>query len=111
MYKSSLNGRDVIRLADKACIPRDEGNVDYREFLAWHAEGNEPLAADPPPPPSKDEVDATTAKADAKLTALKSLAPAEIRAWVNANFPSLTAAERDRLATLAVAVSILARRI
>lgn len=23
-------------------IPVDEGNVDYREYLAWIAEGNEP---------------------------------------------------------------------
>ena len=28
------------------CIPFDPANTDYQEFLAWKAEGNEPLPAD-----------------------------------------------------------------
>ena len=28
-------------------IPFAEGNTDYQEYLAWLAEGNEPLPADP----------------------------------------------------------------
>jgi len=28
------------------CIPFDPGNTDYQEYLAWLAEGNEPLPAD-----------------------------------------------------------------
>ena len=27
-------------------IPADPGNTDYQEYLAWLAEGNEPLPAD-----------------------------------------------------------------
>ena len=27
-------------------IPLDPGNTDYQEYLAWLAEGNEPLPAD-----------------------------------------------------------------
>ena len=27
-------------------IPINEGNTDYQEYLAWLAEGNEPLPAD-----------------------------------------------------------------
>ena len=30
----------VIRISDNAAIPTDEGNVDYRAYLAWVAEGN-----------------------------------------------------------------------
>ena len=36
----------IARTADNAFIPPDPGNTDYQEYLAWLAEGNEPLPAD-----------------------------------------------------------------
>jgi hypothetical protein len=36
----------VIRFADNANIPKDPDNTDYQAYLAWVAEGNEPLPAD-----------------------------------------------------------------
>lgn len=37
----------IIR-EDGAVIPHDEANRDYREYLAWIAEGNKPQEWEPP---------------------------------------------------------------
>jgi hypothetical protein len=52
MYqKIELKGveqQQIKRLSDNAFIPFDAQNVDYVAYLAWLAEGNEPLPADQP---------------------------------------------------------------
>ena len=59
---------------------------------------------------AKTTADAIAAKADAKLSALGNLSPTQVRNWVGANVSSLADA-KDVLSTLAVAVSILSRRL
>ena len=41
IIKNTNNGVQI-------CIPFDPDNADYQEYLAWLAEGNEPLPADEP---------------------------------------------------------------
>lgn len=58
----------------------------------------------------KEQADLTAAKTYAKLNALKNMTPAEIQTWVTNNVTTLNQV-RDAIQTLAIAVSILARRL
>lgn len=112
MYKR-INAKLVLRVADNAVIPDDPRNADYQEFEKWVAAGNTPPPVGPPvKPPNqvKLEADTAAAKQYAKLQALANMSPAEVTAWIEANVKTLTDA-KDTLATLAVAVSILARQL
>lgn len=56
MYRLTFDGV-IQRIEDLACIPVDERNGDYRQYLAWVAEGNEP---EPYVEPEVEEVIPTT---------------------------------------------------
>ena len=51
--KSQITGEVscIKRIADNAFIPFDPANTDYQKYLAWLADGNEPLPADTPDTP------------------------------------------------------------
>ena len=109
MYRLLINATAVLRLADLAIIPNDDKNRDWLDYLAWCADGH---AAEPAevPAPTQDELDAAAAREYAKLVALRGMSPAQVVAWVTANVTNLTQAQ-DAIATLAVGMSVLSRRI
>lgn len=44
------SGSIILRIADGAFIPANPANSDYKAYLAWLVEGNEPLPAPEPEP-------------------------------------------------------------
>jgi hypothetical protein len=107
-YKLTRGG--VYRLVDMAFIPQDVDNGSWRDYQDWLVQGNTPIPDDPPAPLSKDELDAVAARQYAKLNAIKSMSPSEIISWIDTNISNLADA-KEALKTMAVAVSVLARRI
>ena len=63
-----------------------------------------------PPIPTQDEQDVASAKQYAKLDALSKMTPAQVQTWVAANVTNLAQAQ-DAIATLAIAVSVLIRKL
>jgi hypothetical protein len=116
-YKAIAGSDNILLTRDdgsQAVIPNDPRNADRMDFASWCALGNAPIAADPPPPPdpavAKLAADVAAAAAYAKLTALKAMSPAQIQAWTAVNVTNFAQAQ-DAITTLAIAVSVLARKI
>ncbi len=105
-YKLTRSGNSVI-LDGKFVIPFIESNNDYVQYLNFLASGGVPLPADTEPVPPQEEIDSAAARADAKLQLLASKTPAQIKTFVNSNLTLSTQADKDFIASIAVAIGIL----
>jgi hypothetical protein len=81
-------------------------------WLVWEPEDRATLPASvfPGELPEPVDLDVVAAKQYAKLRALVQMTPAQVQTWVSANVTNLAQAQ-DAIATLAIAVSVLARRL
>lgn len=107
-YKFTDQTNSIVSKIDDDGKSRSSCSVDA--IAEWIAAGNTPEPADPPPPPTQDQLDIIEAKQHAKLVALSKMTPAQVQTWILANVTNLAQAQ-DAIATLAIAVSILARRL
>lgn len=108
-YKLRIAG-GVILTATGAIIPEDAKNRQWQQYLEWMALGNTAEDADPLPATTQGELNMIAARNYAKLTALVGMTPSDISAWVDANINTFSDA-KDALKTLAIAISVLGRRI
>lgn len=46
MYQLTANPDQILRLSDRAFIPRNAANRDWKAYQAWLDQGHEPLPAD-----------------------------------------------------------------
>jgi hypothetical protein len=99
----------VQRASDGATIPLDEGNGDYRRYLEWVKDGNQPDPADGPPQEELDRVARKqTLRANTLFNQLKSSTPEQVDTWVQNNINSLADA-KQLLRTLAMVICVLVR--
>lgn len=100
-------------------VTLDNGIVAHVPWpcATWHAEpiqaardAGMQIAEYVAPAPTQYEIDAAAAISYTKLAALAAMTPAQVQAWVGANVTNL-AQSQDVIATLAIAVAILARRL
>ena len=103
MYKLH-NQNTILRLSDFALIPQDETNSDYKDYLAWIAEGNTPLPGDVPTLTELklSKVAYINQKASAELAQITSAYPKdEVATWPN-QLEDAKAWQVDPLATLSI---------
>ena len=130
MRKVFIRLGKVIAIAHIGSITSDVSHPDATESKiinddlvigVGYTVSGDVYTAPAPSPPSPDEVaakakaakdagDLANAKADAKLAAIGAMSPVQVRAWVAANLNNLVDS-KDAIATLAVAVSVLYRKL
>jgi hypothetical protein len=90
-YKLLKQG--VKRIADGACIPPSDGNMDWREYQKWLALGNTPDPQDPDPAPidfsDVDNVEKALKALGLVVAAWNGKTPAQLKAAFKTAWDSL----------------------
>lgn len=80
MYKLHIDGESVVRLEGGGCIPKDERNSDWRDYLAWLAAGNTPEPAITPEElEAKQKADEEAAREKLIADKMRELAISELK--------------------------------
>lgn len=111
-YQLNPDG-SVLRRADGASIPADDGNGSWREYQAWLGLGNVPDPVNPSYAAEearqrKNFADRQSAKVDATVQLLASKTPAQIGAFIDANVTDLASA-KAAIRAMAQVIGVLAR--
>lgn len=95
-----------IQRSDGASVPRDTGNRDWQDFVAWNAQQPSPLDLSdrPPDPPTQEQVNETSLRTKVR-NAIGNLETAD------ASWGSLTAAQKDAALRLSVRVTAKLARL
>ena len=80
MYKQIKNSTSILRIADGAYIPSDNGNIDWKAYLAWKNAGNSPE----PAPVEPAQVPASVTMRQARLALLAAGKLDDVEAAINA---------------------------
>lgn len=80
MYQLIKDSTYVLRVADGACIPSDNGNSDWKAYIAWKNAGNSPE----PVPVEPVKVPASVTMRQARLALLAAGKLDDVEAAINA---------------------------
>ena len=109
-FDNSIYGCWTTRQPDDADHPRQEEMADdHPDLLFYYAA--QAAALLPTPRMVADEAEREAAKVDGAVLALIDQTRAEWATWAQANFPTLTVAERTRMGTICWLLAVAIRRL
>ena len=110
-FKDAADGVYVVRLQDTPIIsklPPGSIEITKEEFDVLNVPS--PAEISVAEVAAKNIADTVAAKAYSKLAALENMSPLEVQTWVASHVTNLAQAQ-DAITTLAIAISVLIRRL
>ena len=108
--EAKLESIGIFKIIDQRPVLPIGHNYDQHQFLFSNGKVYWIAVVTPPNPITQDQLDLDVVRKDSKLKTLSEMTPAQVKTWIANNVNTLADA-KDLLSTLAIAVSILARRL